>query len=60
MDISSTIRSLFNKLNIFFKFKLLNIKMCNLSWAEKYGIRLVFGKVPDSSIEDAMQDFFKV
>ncbi len=35
-------------------------KMCNLSWAEKYGVRLVFGKIPDISIENAYQDFIQV
>lgn len=35
-------------------------KMCNLSWAERYGVRIVFGKVPDVSIEYAMEDFLKV
>jgi hypothetical protein len=34
--------------------------MCNLSWAERYGIRVVFGKVPDVSFEMAMNDFLKV
>ena len=34
--------------------------MCNLSWPEKYGVRLVFGKVPDVNLEDAHRDFLRV
>ena len=35
-------------------------KMCNLTWAEKYGIRVLFGKVPEITLEDAYKDFLKV
>lgn len=35
-------------------------KMLNLSWAERYGVRLIFGKIPNVSIEYAMEDFLKV
>lgn len=35
-------------------------RMCNLSWAERYGIRLIFGKVPNVNIESAVKDFLKV
>lgn len=35
-------------------------KMCNLSWAERYGVRVIFGKLPDVTIESAMKDFLKV
>lgn len=34
-------------------------KICNLSWAEKAGIRM-FGPVPNVSMEDAFEDFLKV
>lgn len=34
--------------------------MCNLSWAEKTGVRLVFGKVPNVDLSDALKDFLKV
>ena len=34
--------------------------MCNLSWAEKTGVRLVFGKVPSVDLSDALNDFLKV
>jgi hypothetical protein len=34
--------------------------MCNLSWAEKYGCRLVFGSIPDVTLDDALNDFLKV
>lgn len=33
--------------------------MCNLSWAERYGVRVIFGKVPNVDIEQAMSDFMK-
>lgn len=36
------------------------IKMCNLSWAERYGIRLIYGKIPSVNIECAINDFLKV
>lgn len=32
-------------------------RMCNLSWAEKGGIRLIYGKIPRISIETALDDF---
>jgi len=34
--------------------------MCNLNWAEKYGIRLVFGSIPAVTLDDALNDFLKV
>ncbi len=34
--------------------------MCNLNWAEKYGCRLVFGYIPDVTLDDALNDFLKV
>jgi hypothetical protein len=34
--------------------------MCNLSWIEKNGIRLLFGNVPSVTIDDALSDFLKV
>ena len=34
--------------------------MCNLSWAEKYGCRLVFGYIPDVTLDDALNDFLRV
>lgn len=33
-------------------------KMCNLSWAERAGIRM-FGPVPNVSLDDAFEDFLK-
>lgn len=33
--------------------------MCNLSWAERYGVRVIFGKVPSVDIDLAMSDFLK-
>jgi hypothetical protein len=33
--------------------------MLNLNWAEKTGIRLMFGKIPDFSLDDAFNDFSK-
>jgi len=35
-------------------------KMCSLSWAERYGVRIVFGKMPNITIEYAMENFSKV
>jgi hypothetical protein len=35
-------------------------KMCNLSWAERYGARVVFGKLPEVSLDDAYNDFLMV
>ena len=32
----------------------------SLSWAEKYGIRVLFGKIPDIGPDDAYNDFLKV
>jgi hypothetical protein len=34
-------------------------KMANLSWAEKYGIRLIYGQTPAVSVDDAFRDFLK-
>jgi hypothetical protein len=34
--------------------------MCNLNWAEKTGVRLMFGKSPDVSLDDAMENFVQV
>ena len=33
--------------------------MQELSWAEKYAIRLLFGKIPAVSTDDAMNDFLR-
>lgn len=35
-------------------------KICNLTWAERYGVRVIFGKVPNVTIEYALNDFLKV
>ena len=35
-------------------------KMCSLSWPEKYGIRVLFGKTPEITFDDAYNDFLKV
>jgi hypothetical protein len=34
--------------------------MMNLNWAEKYGIRVLFGKIPDIGPDAAYNDFLKV
>jgi hypothetical protein len=31
--------------------------MMNLNWAEKYGVRLIFGKVPEVTLNDALENF---
>ena len=31
--------------------------MCNLNWAERYGVRILFGKIPNVNIELALADF---
>lgn len=35
-------------------------KMCNLSWAERSGLKLIFGKVPNITLNDAMENFEQV
>jgi hypothetical protein len=37
-----------------------NYKMCNLSWAERYAARVVFGKVAQVNLNDAYEDFLMV
>ncbi len=34
--------------------------MMNLNWAEKYGVRLIFGKVPEITLNDALENFTQV
>ena len=34
--------------------------MNNLNWAEKCGVRLLFGKVPEITLDDALDNFIQV
>jgi hypothetical protein len=31
--------------------------MMNLNWAEKYGVRLIFGRVPEVTLNETLENF---